>query len=556
MTGGAHASASMAAAVATALRAAGTGVAFGLPGGGSNLDVIGALEAVGCRFVLAHGETAATIMAAAAAELTGRPSASVATRGPGAASATNGAAHALLDRQPVVLITDCVPAAERERISHQRLDQAGLLGTVTKGSFTLGPRNAAETSATAVRLACSGRPGPVHLDLDPDPAETGCSYAAYDRIATASSRGIDPAALAAARAAVRGARRPVVVAGVGAAPSVPRHRRAATITALRRLVTPAAVPTLTTYKARGAVGDGSPAAAGVATGATIEAPVLAEADLVIGVGLDPVELIPGPWPYPAPVVLVGAWAIDDSRFFGDRLVAEVVGDVATILDELAPDLRVDGDPDTATKRRQAARARVLDAVPASASDGLVPQQVVTIAREVAPPGTIATVDAGAHMLAAVPLWHVEDPGELLISNGLATMGFALPAAVAAALVRPFRVVCFTGDGGIGMALAELETLARLRLPVVVVVFNDTALSLIAAKQRPDRQGGPGAVRYAPVDFAATGRAMGLAAAQVGDPEGYRAALVEALRRDGPTLLDVAVDPAAYPAILEAIRGPS
>ena len=96
--------------------------------------------------------------------------------------------------------------------------------------------------------------------------------------------------------------------------------------------------------------------------------------------------------------------------------------------------------------------------------GLAPHEVVDAARARAPAGTIATVDSGAHMLVAMPLWEVDEPGEALISSGLATMGFALPAAIAAALARPGRqVVCFTGDGGLGMALAELETLARLEL---------------------------------------------------------------------------------------------
>lgn len=187
---------------------------------------------------------------------------------------------------------------------------------------------------------------------------------------------------------------------------------------------------------------------------------------------------------------------------------------------------------------------------------LTPQEVVTVAREAAPAGTIATVDAGAHMLVTMPLWHVDHPGELLISSGLATMGFALPAAVAAALARPTqRVICFTGDGGIGMALAELESLARLQLPVTVVVFNDSTLSLIAAKQQSIGHGGPAAVTYRPTDFAAVARAMGMRGVQVVDVDGYRLELHASLVADGPTLLDVAVDPSAYGAVLDAIRGP-
>jgi len=115
---------------------------------------------------------------------------------------------------------------------------------------------------------------------------------------------------------------------------------------------------------------------------------------------------------------------------------------------------------------------------------LAPQQVVATARACAPPETIATVDAGAHMLVAMPLWEVPGPRMLLTSSGLATMGYALPAAIAAALCAPRApVLAFTGDGGLGMTLAEIETAVRLSLRVIVVVFNDAALSRGQAGRR-------------------------------------------------------------------------
>lgn len=533
----------VAATIAGALHDEGTELIFGVPGGGSNLDLIGAAEAAGCRFVLTHTETAAVIMAAVAAEITGTPSAAVVTRGPGAASAVNGVAHALLDRQPVILITDGVSSADRARVSHQRIDQGRMLEAVTKASVVVGPDDAGATARAAITLARSGRPGPVHLDMDATARGTAVVPAEPVRPA-------DLAALDTARALLRAARHPVVIAGVGALGGQGR-----TVAALRRFVEPAAIPTLTTYKARGVLGDSSPAAAGVATGATIEGPLLHGADLIIGVGFDPVELIPGLWPYAAPVVLLGAWPTDDSTYFGDNLAADVVGDLGELLDSLAGDITCAHEPATAAKLRAAALTGILGAVPDTAAAGLLPQQVVTVARDLAPPGTIATVDAGAHMLPAVPLWEVDSPGELLISSGLATMGFALPAAIAAGLASPGRrVVCFTGDGGLGMVLGELETLARLDLPVVVVVFDDATLSLIAIKQQPEGHGGDRAVRYSPVDFAAVATAAGLASAHAGDIEAYRAALRAAFARPGPTLVDVTVDPAAYPAILHAIRG--
>jgi acetolactate synthase-1/2/3 large subunit len=180
---------------------------------------------------------------------------------------------------------------------------------------------------------------------------------------------------------------------------------------------------------------------------------------------------------------------------------------------------------------------------------------VEVARARAPAGTIATIDAGAHMLVAMPLWEVERPGEALISSGLATMGFALPAAIAAAIARPDRhVLCLTGDGGLGMALAELETLVRLQLAVVVVVFNDRALSLIEIKQAAEGHGGSGAVRYGATDFAGVARAVGMPGRRVDDARALTELLDEAFRRGGPSLVDAVVDPSGYPEVLEATRG--
>jgi TPP-dependent indolepyruvate ferredoxin oxidoreductase alpha subunit len=183
-------------------------------------------------------------------------------------------------------------------------------------------------------------------------------------------------------------------------------------------------------------------------------------------------------------------------------------------------------------------------------------EVVELAAAAAPKGSVATVDAGAHMLVAMPLWPADEPCSLLISSGLATMGFALPAAIAAALARPDRrVVCFTGDGGLGMALGELETLARLGSAVTVVVFDDASLSLIAAKQAPSGQGGEAATAYRTIDFATVARGCGLAAVRVSSADEYRAALRTAFDTPGPMLIDAVVDPSAYATVLDAIRGP-
>ncbi len=536
----------MALDLVSAWRDAGTAFAFGVPGGGSNLDVVGAVHECGMRFVLTHTETAAAVMAGVVGELTGAPGACVVTRGPGAASAVNGIAQALLDRQPMVLVADCVGASDRRRVSHQRIDQLALMTPATLASVSYGGEPGDLPGAIVAR-ALGPRPGPVYVDFDPSAPSSALAHA------PAGGGGRD---LGHVRDVLGDAQRPVVVAGVGtrAHGGVVARKVASALDELGRRTN---VPILTTYKARGIVTDHAGFTAGVMTGATIEAPVLDAADVVIGVGLDPVELIPAPWPYRAAVVLIGSWSVDDSSFFGSALHGEVVGgadELSEIVRELTEVLEATWVPDAGQRFRRASLDELAAAVPPSAG-ALTPLEVVRVARAASPTSTIATIDAGAHMLLAVPFWEVEEPGTLLISNGLATMGFALPAAIAAALVEPERnVVCFTGDGGLGMTLAELETLTRLDLPVVVVVFNDSTLSLIAAKQSPQGHGGDDAVRYRNTDFAAIARACGMWAESVSDAKAFDGLIRAALASRGPALLDVAVDPSCYPAVLDAVRG--
>ena len=329
----------------------------------------------------------------------------------------------------------------------------------------------------------------------------------------------------------RRATRPVVLVGVAARGSE---------AAIRDLVRDTAVPVLTTYKAKGAVPESWPNAAGLLTGGTIEAPLLHAADLILAVGLDPVELIPAPWPYAAPIVSLMPWPNPPGPL---PVQAEFTGP----LDALLAGLRLDG---SGWERAGADyRRETLERLEIGGSgDGMSPHDVVRAVRRAVPADAIATVDAGAHMLVAMPLFEVDEPRRCLISSGLATMGFSLPAAIAASLTTDAPVVCLTGDGGLGMCLAELETAARLGRDLRVVVFDDATLTLIAIKQGAG-QGGEEAVRYGAIDFTAVARGLGLRATTVADA----ASLEAAVGRPGPSLTTVQIDPSAYAAVLAATR---
>lgn len=511
-------------ALAAALASTGSRFAFGLPGGGANLTMVGALERHGLSFVLNHGETAACIAAATYGYVSGSVSAVVVTRGPGAASAINGAAQATLDRQPLVLVTDTVAADQRARIAHQRIDQRSMLAPVTKAS---GPLFATNASA-AVELAAAAPPGAVHLDQDEHAREPAI-------VMSAGSAHADASSLSLATDLIANANAPVVILGVGAPTSAELRARLESFGA----------PAFTTYQAVGVIDTCSPINAGLFTGGAPERQLIERADLVVLVGLDMVEPIPAAWPGVAPIVSITATPTVETYA---PITVELVGDVVDLTDRCLRSSH-HWSPTSGADHREKTRAQVRECDPAD----LGPIVVVDAAREWAEsqPNLTTTVDAGAHFLAIMPLWDVVEPRRLLISNGLATMGYALPAAIGASLARPGEpVLALTGDGGLGMCLAELETLARLDLPVTVVVFNDAALSLIQIKQR-DGQGGDAAVRYRPTDFAAVARAHHVSGVRATTS----AELSEALAASptGPRLIDVQVDPAAYPALIAATR---
>ena len=158
------------------------------------------------------------------------------------------------------------------------------------------------------------------------------------------------------------------------------------------------------------------------------------------------------------------------------------------------------------------------------------------------------------MFSATAFWQCDEPRDLLISNGLSSMGFALPAGIAAALHDPARgAFAFTGDGGLMMVAGELATAAEARARLVTVVFNDGALSLIDIKQQ-QRQLPPEGVRWRRPDFAKVAEGFGVRGFVATDADGFRAALRAAFAHDGPSLVDVHVDPSGYPAQIQALRG--
>ena len=346
------------------------------------------------------------------------------------------------------------------------------------------------------------------------------------------------------------ARKPLLIVGLGA-------RRPFDAAAIRRLCAERRVPAMVTYKAKGVVADTDAHFAGVFTNGAIEQSIIAEADLLIGVGLDPVELIPRPWTHMPPVVNVGPWTVSDRHVpFAAQLVTDVPSGMQWVGELLA---RSAWDLD-AVQHTVAAQRELL----CPKTEHLAAHRVVQLTADAAAGRARVTVDAGAHMFPATMLWPVSEPNGMLISNGLSTMGFALPAAIGAALAgkdgapgaihdHDDPVVALTGDGGLLMCAGELLTAVRERLRVITVVFNDASLSLIDIKQQ-QRGHEPSGVALGQVDWCRLAQSLGVAAWAASTEIELKRALALAMKQRGPSLIEARIDPVTYGETLRIIRG--
>ena len=271
--------------------------------------------------------------------------------------------------------------------------------------------------------------------------------------------------------------------------------------------------------------------------------LIAEADRVIAIGMDVVEVVL-PWSIEAPVLWIAAW---HDRIGAETTEQALIGPVGPMLADLTgrlPESRNGWGADRAAHYRQLRRRRSHEAAVRASSGVIAPQTVLTEARSVLPADAVITTDVGSHKILAALEWDAELPNRYLVSNGLSVMGFGPAAAAGAALSGHAPVLCLTGDAGLLMCAGGLASLAQLSTPVLMVVLIDGALDLIRAHQR--RQGAqPFGTEFPAPDITRIGAAFGLPAATVATSADLRAELTCALRRHGASVIGVRIDPECY-----------
>jgi acetolactate synthase-1/2/3 large subunit len=533
-------------AVASALRAAGVRWAYGVPGE-SFLPLLDALTGAGIHVVATRHEGAAAFMADAHGQLTGRPAICMGTRAVGASNLAIGIHTARANSSPMFALVGQVESAARGREAFQEVDLVGTIGGLAK--FAAEPTDAAgalEAIGEAVREALGGRPGPALLALREDLLEADLP----DGAAAASQRIVaqrpDDADVRAVLHLLAAAERPVILAGAGVL-------RARTSNDLIRLAELLRVPVMASWRRGDVISNDHPLYLGM-TGYYSPPTVrerLENADALLVIGCRLNEITSFGWAVPgrntrwahvdvepgrpdAALRAPDLTVTSDARLFVKAAVARLEGN--GVLEKEIADRRTAANE---AERAAFEAATVVDETPWS-GPGVHPGRVITTLRRVLPDDAIVTTDAGNFSGWLSRGFRFRRPGTFLGPTSGA-MGAGLPAAIAAALVHRDRaVVALVGDGGLGMALAELETAVREHAKVVVLAFDNERYGTIRMYQ--DREGhGAVATDLGPVDFAAVARAMGARGVRVEDDAAFEPALRQALASDRTTLLHLALD---------------
>jgi acetolactate synthase I/II/III large subunit len=525
--------------IGVALAKAGATHAFGIPGG-EVLALMQGLDAAGLRFVLVKHENGGGFMAEGLWHMTGALPVLVATLGPGVANAVNVVANAMQDRVPLIFLTGCVDTVEAETYTHQVFDHQAMLRPVVKGSFCLAPGAVGAGMAKAIALATSGQPGPVHVDVPIGVAEGLAGETAVTQPWTAPP-GLPPRDLLdKALAALSRAERPLAIAGVDAVNEAAGPAIAAFCREHR-------VPLMTTYKGKGLMPEADPLCLGGA-GLSPKAdrtllPLVAEADTILLLGYDPIEMRIG-WRNPFGSGQTVIEIAPCHRGHGmHRADLPMVGNLMQTLDEL----RHDAPPRWPDRQPDAARRALKAAFTSPTAWG--PHAVFSTLRQVMPPETVVTADSGAHRILVSQMWDCPAPRQMLQSSGLCTMACAVPLAAGAKIGRPKApVLAFVGDAGLEMGAGELATLSAEGLPIVICVLVDHSLTLIEMKQRASQRPNLG-VDFGGsakgTDFAALARALGGHGVDVSDSAALKDEALAALARDRFTLIAAHIPRRSY-----------
>ena len=521
---------------------------FGIPGE-ENIRFTEAVSRSSIEYVLTRHEQGASFMAEVYGRLTGRAGVCSATLGPGAINLLLGVADATTNSTPVIALSAQVGMGRSYKESHQSVDLVSMFAPATKWSALVAtPAAVPEMIRKAFKLAQTERPGAVYLAV-PEDVEEAAAPADSKPLPVNMPRPDDPSALQLERAVeiLSSARNPILLAGHGAA-------RGGAAEAVRRFAESLHIPVATTFHGKGVMPDDHPLALG-AVGFMRHDYVnfgFDQADVIVAAGyelqeFDPVRINPNG---DTKIIHIHRFPAEVDAHYD--VAVGLQADIGGTLDALATRVTRSHPSSPGHERIRELLAGELDGGRADDRFPLAPARIVADTRAALKSDDIVLVDTGALKMWMARLYPTYEPNTCLISNGLSTMAWTVPGAIAAKIARPSaKVLVATGDGAFLMNSQEIETALRVGTPMVILIWDDNAYGLISWKM--DLEIGHNVeTHFKNPDFVAYAESFGAKGYRISSAEELLPTLRTALADDTVSVIACPVDYSANSALIASL----
>lgn len=513
---------------------------FGIPG--AKIDaVFDALKDKGPELVLCRHEQNAAFMAAAVGRLTGKPGVCLVTSGPGASNLATGLLTANTEGDPVVALAGNVIRADRLKRTHQSLDNAALFQPITKYSVEIQETgNIPEAVTNAFRAASAGQAGAAFVSF-PQDVVNEITNVKNVRSVPAPKQGPAPEeAVSAAIAKIQTAKLPVLLVGM-------KGGRPEAVKQIRKLLAKTKLPFVETYQGAGTLSRELEDQYFGRIGLFRNQPgdlLLEQADVVLTIGYDPIEYDPKFWNVNGDRAIIHLDEIQADIDHAYQPELELLGDIAATVKQIEHDAVTFDMGSREQEVLSELKQMLTDSEKAPSdhkSDRVHPLQIVQELRNAIDDDVTVTCDIGSHAIWMSRYFRAYEPLKLLISNGMQTLGVALPWAIAATLVNPGeKVVSVSGDGGFLFSAMELETAVRLKAPIVHLVWNDSTYDMVAFQQMK-KYNRTSCVDFGNIDIVKYAESFGATGLRVESPEQLADVLQKGLNTEGPVIIDIPVD---------------
>lgn len=513
---------------------------FGIPG--AKIDrVFDTLTDKGPQLIVTRHEQNAAFIAASIGRLTEKPGVVLVTSGPGASNLATGLVTATAEGDPVLAISGQVKRSDLSKLTHQSMDNAALFAPITKYSVEVQePENISEVLTNAYRAANSTKKGASFVSIPQDVTDAPVKVNPIAPMESAILGGASLEEVKKLSKRIKEAKLPVFLVGM-------RASTKSVTKAIRKLIANNDIPVVETFQAAGVISRNLENHFFGRIGLFRNQPgdvLLKHSDLIIAIGYDPIEYEARNWnaEKDANIVVIDSKISEIDTYFQPK--KELIGDIAQTLDSISPYL--DGFTVSADSKKYLGSLREKlekrDIPPENKdNERSHPLEVISALQDLVTDEMTVAVDVGSHYIWMARHFRSYEPRHLLFSNGMQTLGVALPWAIGAALVRPnTKIVSVSGDGGFLFSAQELETAVRLNLNIVHIIWNDGKYNMVEFQEEMKYNRSSG-VEFGPVDFAAYAKSFGAQGLKVEEPKELEAVIKKAFSLKGPVVVDIPID---------------